>query len=140
MRAAKQQALQLHQRVFIGSQHFADLTQILCVSRSFPMGDRPDSPLRRALLSLTRGAIRVRLGDMTEVYFHCADADHLLIDHCGAALNDFSEVCAHADRFVRALVTAPNSEDWRGWELRVTDALGDEILVIPFASVLGRLH
>jgi hypothetical protein len=77
---------------------------------------------------------------MREVYFHCADADHLLIDHCGAAVSDFSEVCARAEGFVRALLMAPNTEDWRGWELRVTDALGDEIYVIPFASVLGKPH
>jgi hypothetical protein len=37
-------------------------------------------------------------------------------------------------------VMAPNTEDWRGWELRVTDALGDEIFIIPFASVLGKPH
>lgn len=77
---------------------------------------------------------------MREVYFHCADADHLLIDSRGAAVNDFSEVCARAEGFVRALVMAPNTEDWRGWELRVTDALGDEIFVIPFVSVLGKAH
>ena len=77
---------------------------------------------------------------MREVYFHCADADHLLIDSRGSAVNDFSEVCARAEGFVRALIMAPNTEDWRGWELRVTDALGDEIFSIPFASVLGKPH
>ncbi|MBR1122497.1 hypothetical protein JQ628_13300 [Bradyrhizobium lablabi] len=77
---------------------------------------------------------------MRRVYFHCADPDHLLIDHRGAAVSDFSEACAHADRFVHSLLMTPNAEDWRGWELRVTDALGDEIFVVPFASVLGKPH
>jgi hypothetical protein len=35
---------------------------------------------------------------------------------------------------------APNTEDWRGWELRVTDGHGDTIFVLPFATVLGKLH
>ena len=77
---------------------------------------------------------------MRDVYFHCADADHLLIDHRGTAINDFSEVCARAEGFVRALIMAPNVEDWRGWELRVTDTYGDTIYTVPFASVLGKLH
>jgi hypothetical protein len=38
------------------------------------------------------------------------------------------------------MMTAPNTEDWRGWELQVTDDLGDEIFVIPFASALGKPH
>jgi hypothetical protein len=77
---------------------------------------------------------------MREVYFHCADADHLLIDHRGTAINDFSEVCARAEAFVRALVMAPDAEDWRGWELRVTDAFGDTIFILKFASVIGEPH
>jgi hypothetical protein len=34
----------------------------------------------------------------------------------------------------------PTAEDWRGWELRVTDELDCEIFAIPFASVLGKAH
>src|SRR2546427_550804 len=102
------------------------------------MGDHPDSPPACLLLLLMCGAIRSRKRNMREVYFHCADADHVLIDSRGAAMNDFSEVCVRADRFVRALIMAPNAEDWRGWELRVIDELGDEIFAIPFASVLGK--
>ena len=77
---------------------------------------------------------------MREVYFHCSDADHVLIDSRGAALNDFSEICAHADRVVRSMIMTPNAEDWRAWVLRVTDEHGDEIFAVPFASALGKLH
>jgi hypothetical protein len=35
---------------------------------------------------------------------------------------------------------APNSEDWRGWILHANDDLGDEILTVPFASMLGKPH
>jgi len=77
---------------------------------------------------------------MTEVYFHCSDATHDLIDSRGTAVRDLSEAFAHADRIVRSMLMKPNSEDWRGWELRVTDELGSEIFAVPFASVLGKLH
>ena len=77
---------------------------------------------------------------MTEVYFHCSDAYHDLIDVSGTVVRDLSEACAHALRLVHAMMTRPNAEDWRGWELRATDELGDELFVIPFASAIGKLH
>jgi hypothetical protein len=55
-------------------------------------------------------------------------------------VNSLSEACTHALRFVHAAMMTPNSEDWRGWELHVTDELGNELFVIPFAAALGRLH
>jgi hypothetical protein len=76
---------------------------------------------------------------MREAYFHCSDTDHVLMD-ISAAVNDFSEACAHADRLVRSLIMTPNAEDWRDWVLHVTDEFGDEIFVVPFASALGKLH
>jgi uncharacterized protein DUF6894 len=104
------------------------------------MGDHPDILRVVALLFLIAWGDSQRKRNMREVYFHCADADHLLIDHRGTAINDFSEACARAEGFVRALIMAPNTEDWRGWELRVTDGHGDTIFVLPFATVLGKLH
>lgn len=77
---------------------------------------------------------------MTEVYFHCSDATHDLIDSRGIAVHDFSEARARAEGLVRAMLMKPNAEDWRGWELRVTDTLGVELLTLPFASLLGKLH
>ncbi|MCP4616474.1 MAG: hypothetical protein GY844_08545 [Bradyrhizobium sp.] len=77
---------------------------------------------------------------MTEVFFNCANPDHLLVDRHGVAVSDLSEAFDHADRLVRSMLMQPNSEDWRDWELRVTDDLGAEIFVIPFASVLGKPH
>jgi hypothetical protein len=77
---------------------------------------------------------------MTEVYFHWSNADQLLIDSRGTTVNDLTEACAHAHGLVRTIMMTPNAEDWRGWELHVTDDLGDEIFVIPFSSALGKLH
>jgi len=49
---------------------------------------------------------------MAQIYFHCSTAERVLIDRSGA----------------------------RGWVLQVSDDCGDEILIVPFASVLGKPH
>jgi hypothetical protein len=77
---------------------------------------------------------------MTEVYFHCSNASHELIDRSGTAVSDLSEAFAHAHGLVCAMLMKPTPEDWRGWELRATDEFGGEIFSVPFASVLGKLH
>jgi hypothetical protein len=77
---------------------------------------------------------------MTEVYFHCSNADQLLVDSCGAIMSDLAEARAHALGLVHSMMMTPNTEDWRGWELTVTDDLGEEIFVIPFSSAIGKLH
>ena len=77
---------------------------------------------------------------MTEVYFNCSSPGHILRDRRGLTVRSFTEAYAEAERFVRFLVMTPTAEDWRGWELRVTDELGCEIFAIPFASLVGRLH
>ncbi|WP_454628932.1 DUF6894 family protein [Bradyrhizobium cenepequi] len=76
---------------------------------------------------------------MTELYFHCSDAEHVLIDECGHAM-DLPEARQHAEGLVRALIMTPSDEDWRSWILHVTDELGEELFAMPFASVLGKLH
>jgi hypothetical protein len=78
---------------------------------------------------------------MTEVFFNCSSPGHkILRDRRGIAVSDLSEAYAQAEGFVRFLLMKPTAEDWRGWELRVTDEFGDEIFAIPFASVLGKPH
>jgi Domain of unknown function (DUF6894) len=77
---------------------------------------------------------------MTEVFFNCSSPGHILRDRRGLAVSDLSEAYAQAEGFVRSLLMTPTAEDWRGWELRVTDELGCEIFSIPFASVLGKAH
>jgi hypothetical protein len=77
---------------------------------------------------------------MTEVYFNCSSPGHILRDRRGLTVRSFTEAYAEAERFVRFLVMSPTAEDWRGWELRVTDELGCEIFAIPFAAVVGKLN
>jgi len=44
---------------------------------------------------------------MAEVYFHCSDASHELIDGSGTTVNDLSEAFAHADGLMRAMLMNP---------------------------------
>ena len=78
--------------------------------------------------------------EMTEVYFNCSSPGHILRDRRGLSVGDLTEAYAQAEGFVRTLLMSPTAEDWRGWELSVTDELGCEIFAIPFAAVLGKPH
>ena len=75
---------------------------------------------------------------MTHVYFHCSSRNEVLVDRCGAMVEDLAEARDHASSVVRSLTTARSLEDWRGWILHVNDDLGDELFVVPFAFVLGK--
>jgi hypothetical protein len=77
---------------------------------------------------------------MAQVYFHYSNPQGALIDHCGVDVSDLDEARGHAARIVHTLVTAPSLEDWRNWALHISDDLGDEMFVLPFAFVLGRPH
>ena len=77
---------------------------------------------------------------MTELYFHYSNAKGALVDGRKAAVNDLTEARAYAELVIRSLIMQPGPEDWRGWVLHVSDDLGDELLAVPFASMLGRPH
>jgi len=77
---------------------------------------------------------------MTQVYFHCSNADEILIDRRGAAVVDLAEARDHAAGVMRALITAKTTDDWREWVLHIADELGDELLAVSFATVLGQTH
>jgi hypothetical protein len=55
-------------------------------------------------------------------------------------VRDLVEAREHAAIVVQSLIKIPNLLDWRGWSLHVSDDLGEEIFVVPFASLLGKLH
>jgi hypothetical protein len=77
---------------------------------------------------------------MTQVYFHCSNTKEVLVDRCGAVVDDLVEARDHAACVVHSLIMARNQEDWRGWVLHVNDDLGEEIFVVPFAFLLGKPH
>jgi hypothetical protein len=77
---------------------------------------------------------------MAQVYFHCSDAQRVMVDRRGADVVDLTEAREHAARLIRSLISAPTLEDWRNWVLHISDDLGCEILAVPFASAIGRPH
>jgi hypothetical protein len=81
-----------------------------------------------------------RRPEMAQLYFHCSNADELLIDRQGTAIVDLAEARDHAASVMRALVTARTTDDWREWVLHVADDLGDEIFALSFSTVLGRIQ
>ena len=77
---------------------------------------------------------------MTQVYFHCSNTKKVFLDHRGAVVNDLGEARDHATRLVQSLTNERRVEDWRDWVMHVNDDQGDELFVVPFTFVLGRLH
>jgi hypothetical protein len=75
---------------------------------------------------------------VTHVYFHCSSARGILIDQYGAAVDNLVEARDHAARVVRSLIVAHSAGDCRDWVLHVSDDVGVEIFVVPFAFVLGK--
>ena len=77
---------------------------------------------------------------MTQVYFHCSNAKKVFVDRRGAVVDDLAEARDHATSFVQSLTKTRSLEEWRDWVLHVSDDLGDELFVVPFAFVLGKPH
>jgi hypothetical protein len=77
---------------------------------------------------------------MAQVYFHYSSPEGVLADPRGAAVGNLAEAHDRAAFAVRSLIASPSPEDWRGWVLHVSDDFGEEIFVVPFASMLGKPH
>ncbi|PAY07122.1 MULTISPECIES: DUF6894 family protein [Bradyrhizobium] len=77
---------------------------------------------------------------MTQVYFHCSNTRGVLMDRRGTSVDNLSEACEAATRMMRSLVATVSLEDWRDWAVHVSDEAGEEIVILPFAFVLGKPH
>jgi hypothetical protein len=77
---------------------------------------------------------------MARVYFHYSNSEGVCVDRRGTPIGNLAEVRDHAARVVQSLITTQGPEDWRDWTLHVSDDLNDEIFVLPFSSMLGKLH
>ena len=77
---------------------------------------------------------------MTQVYFHCSNTRGVLMDRRGASVDNLSEACEAATRMMRSRVATVSLEDWRDWAVHVSDEAGEEIVILPFAFVLGKPH
>jgi Domain of unknown function (DUF6894) len=76
---------------------------------------------------------------MTQVHFHCSNTKKVFVDRRGAVV-DFAEARDHATHVVQSFTNERSLEDLRDWVLHVSDDLGDELFVVPFALVLGSPH
>ena len=77
---------------------------------------------------------------MATLYFHCVGTQEALVDRRGSEMDDLSDARGRAFQVIRAFVTSVGPEDWREWTLHVNDEDGEELLSIPFTSVLGKTH
>jgi hypothetical protein len=77
---------------------------------------------------------------MTQLYFHCSNSQSVVLDQRGTAVEDLKEARDHATGLARSMSMRHGAEDWRGWIVHVTDNLGEELFVVPFAFVLGKPH
>ena len=77
---------------------------------------------------------------MPQLYFHSSNAKKVFVDHRGAAVGDLAEARDHATNVVQSLTKTRSLEEWRDWVLHVSDELGDELFIVPFAFVLGNPH
>ena len=78
--------------------------------------------------------------DMTQVYFHCSNTRGVLMDRRGTSVTSLAEACEAATRMMRSRVATVSLEDWRDWAVHVSDEDGEEIVILPFAFVLGKPH
>ncbi len=75
---------------------------------------------------------------MAQVYFHCSNAQGVLLDKRGTEVDGLAEARARAAQVVAFLIASPGPEDWRQWVLHASDDLGEELFAVPFAAMLGR--
>jgi len=77
---------------------------------------------------------------MTHVYFHCANSECVLLDSSGVNVENLVEAHQYAAQVIQQLVSSHGLDDWRAWALHVSDENGEELFLMPFTYVLGRLH
>ena len=77
---------------------------------------------------------------MAQALFRCSNAQGHVIDGRVASVSGLIEAREYATRVARSLLATPNLRDWRTCCLSVSDDLGEEIFVLPFSSIIGKLH
>lgn len=77
---------------------------------------------------------------MAQIHFHCSDSAGRLLDRRIADVENLFEARDYAKAVARSLISNPDLQDWRTCRLRLWDDLGDEVLVVPFSSLIGKPH
>jgi hypothetical protein len=112
--------------------------QLLCGSRKTPLcdGDHSGPALNVALLRARETAE----ANMTTLYFHCVGTQGALLDRRGSDIEDVCDARARAFQIIHTIVGSLGPEDWRDWSVHVRDDDGEELLQVPFSTVLGKPH
>jgi hypothetical protein len=78
---------------------------------------------------------------MTHLYFHCRTADEIILDRRGAEVRDLKDARERAVGLVQGMMAqALGVASFRDWHIHVADEEDEEVLSVPFATVLARLH
>jgi hypothetical protein len=77
---------------------------------------------------------------MATLYFHCVGTREALVDRSGSEMEDLGDARARAVQVIEAILRTMGPEDWREWTVHVNDAEGEELLIVPFTSVIGKPH
>jgi hypothetical protein len=77
---------------------------------------------------------------MGTLYFHCVGTQEALLDRRGIEMDDLFDARARAFQIIQTIILTDGPQDWREWTVHVSNSDGDEVLEVPFASVLGRPH
>src|SRR5436190_11889765 len=77
---------------------------------------------------------------MGTLYFHCVGTQEALLDRKGSEMDDLFDARGRAFQLIQAFIASDGPEDWREWTVHVSNAEGDEVLEVPFTSVLGKTH
>lgn len=77
---------------------------------------------------------------MVQMYFHCSNAEGMLLDRYGTAVSNLTEARDRAAQIMRSMILTPSNEDWRDWVIHVSDDDGEEIFDLPFTAMLGKPH
>jgi hypothetical protein len=78
---------------------------------------------------------------MAQFFFHCTSSEKVLVDSTGYDLLDLVEVRHCASGIMRRCVeTGAVDGDCRDWLMHVTDEEDEEVFVLPFSDIVGRLH
>jgi hypothetical protein len=77
---------------------------------------------------------------MCQVHFRCSNAQGNVLDHRIVDVGGFIEARQYATNIARSLIATPNLRDWRSCLLSADDDLGEQLFVMSFSSIIGRLH
>jgi hypothetical protein len=100
----------------------------------------PVTAFLRCACHLATDLVEWREACMATLYFHCAGRQEVLLDRRGSEMEDIFDVKARAVQIIQAMITSVGPEDWREWNVHVRTGEGDELLLVPFSTVLGKPH